>query len=894
MLFRFKKSLSLLLVFILLFSTLISANAEINAPVLERVSGLGLMEGYDDGSFGENDELTRAQLCMIAARLLQMESVKGISNPYTDVAEDYWARDVIAVLSDLNILDGVGDGLFAPDRNVSFSEVTKIIVCVLGFGEQAEEMGGYPFGYIARAGTLGLLKNVNPQSEAVTRGDVAQIIYNALNVKPTGEFFLNNYDKIQFTLYEILKEAGDLVQFSGVLTETATSSLSNSEPNLRDGYVIVGGVKLETDISMDEYLGCVLSGFAYVDDSGKPYKIKSFALDRDNVITNVDFEDILWDGDTAVVYTNSDKGKKYKMSDAVKTIYNGRLASIPASKRDIFYGSYKFVDNDSNGYVDVLFINEAQSFIIEKVNGDTSTVYFQNRATLNGRNAVVMDTEDKDRDVVLIDKEGNGFSVNDLKADMALTIFASSDSKYIKAIVSDEQVSGTISEKSDEGVRIDGKIYELSKKPDGSTNFEPDLNDNGTYALDCYGKIISSVGTVQSSYLYAYIIGAEKGPGLSQQLFLKTVAGLSPRKEVKESGGTETITYYFQNDEIKVYECESRFNLNDVNVNADEVNENDLKDCLVAFKLNNEGRIKEIYTYNTSGESIDSSYSFNANLISFGGENVSRGYVTDKNTTYVCVPKHADSDDDYYIQLKITDDSDSNEVLGTVFFPDTNYEDSVSEPVDILMIKGEMDSAAIVPVPTDSDVCIVGSVHLAFDDKYGEMYSIEMLNGGEKITEVAEVSESNNNVLRILRKGDLVRYVKDGFGRITNITKLISTQGLGNSYANNLSVGSGVEYAMYGQAYHVVPNTYDYYSNQMVDKIRLNFSTDGSTDSLSNTYRLFHEEPPAVYKYERNTGWISEGSIEDIRTYNQIGEGADNILAIVESNDIKALVIITE
>ena len=894
MLFRFKKSISLLLVFILLFSASISASAEIDTSVLERVSGLGLMEGYEDGSFGEEDELTRAQLCMIAARLLQMEGVKGTSNPYTDVAEDYWARDVIATLSNLNILNGVGDGIFAPDKNVSFSEAAKIIVCVLGYSEQAEEMGGYPFGYIAQAGALGLLKNVDSQSDAITRGDVAQIIYNALNVKPTGEFFLKNYNKLQFTLYEILKEAGDLVQFSGVLTETAASSLSNSEPNLKDGYVIVGGIKLETDIPMDEYLGCALNGFAYVDNAGKPYKIKSFALDDENIITNVDFEDLSWDGDIATVYTDSDKGEKYKMSDEVKTIYNGRLASIPDSERNIFYGSYKFVDNDGNGYVDVLFINEAQSFVIEKVNSDSSTVYFQNRATLNGRNAVVFDSEDEDRDVALVDKDGNEFSVDDLKEDMALTIFASSDNKYIKAIVSDEQVTGTVSAKSDKGVKIDGKIYGLSKKPDGSTNIDPDVNDDGTYALDYYGKIVSNVGTVQSSYLYAYVIDAAKGSGLSKQLRLKMVSGLSPRKDVKESGGTEIITYYFQNDEIKIYECESSFNLNDVRVDSDEVNENSLKECLVAFKLNDEGRVKELHTYNTSGQSIDSSYSFNANLISFGGENVSRGYVTDKNTAYVCVPKHADSDDDYYIQLKITDDSDSNEVLGTVFFPDANYEDSMAEPVDILMIKGEMDSSAIVPVPPDGDVCIVGDVSFTLDDKNDEMYSIEMLNGGEKITEVAEASGNINNVLKTLRKGDLVRYVKDGFGRITNITKLISVQGLGNSYANNLSVGSGVEYAMYGQAYHVVPNTYDYLTNQMVDRIRFNFSTDVSADSLSNTYRLFHEEPPAVYKYERNTGWISEGSIEDIRTYNQIGEGADNILAIIESNDIKALVIIAE
>ena len=49
-----------------------------------------------------------------------------------------------------------------------------------------------------------------------------------------------------------------------------------------------------------------------------------------------------------------------------------------------------------------------------------------------------------------------------------------------------------------------------------------------------------------------------------------------------------------------------------------------------------------------------------------------------------------------------------------------------------------------------------------------------------------------------------------------------------------------------------------------------------------------------VYQYDRRNGYISAGDIEDIRTFTQVGSDADSILAVIENNDIKALVIIAD
>ena len=260
------------------------------------------------------------------------------------------------------------------------------------------------------------------------------------------------------------------------------------------------------------------------------------------------------------------------------------------------------------------------------------------------------------------------------------------------------------------------------------------------------------------------------------------------------------------------------------------------------------------------------------------------------------MPENETTTDDYYVQVKVTDDSAANKVQGVVFFPDAQYEDANTEPVNILMIKATMESSTTPPVQLSDDICIVGQVKQVlgtlFDDVDSEVYKLELLKGSEKLTEVTQATGKAADVAKTLRKGDLIRYVKDGFGRVVNISKLVSIQGLGKSYSNDIFIGSGAETAIYGMAYHSVPSVYDYFSNQIVDRLQLAYDADGM--NRSNTYRLFHEDMPMVYQYDRRNGYISAGDIEDIRTFTQVGSDADSILAVIENNDIKALVIIAD
>jgi len=888
-----KKLLSLLLAFSLLFTLSISAFAEVDTRVRTAVESLGLMVGYEDGSFGEEDELTRAQMCTIVARILQIEGVGFGPSVFTDVADDHWAKDSITALASAGIVNGTGNGAFMPEKSLSYSEAIKLLVSVLGYGDLAENAGGYPNGYIQQASRLRLLKDITIQEASISRGDVAQILYNALSVKPLNTTFMQNYPEATYTLEEILHDNKDLVRFTGVLTETSKSSLEASEPTLKEGLVVVGGRKLIESMPMEEYLGQELVVYAYLDENLDKYIIKNFFVTNNTVIVEADAENVAWNGDDATIY--NDEGEELEelsMSGTLKTVYNGRLATIPAGNREIVYGSYRFVDCDDNSVVDYLFINEAQSFIIDKVKTNSNTVYFKDRAMLNGRNTIVLDKEDDKKTVSLVDAEGKEIAVSDLQQNWAITVFASQDWKAVKAVVSDETVTGKVTEISADGIRIDGESYEIAKKPDGTDTFVPNLNEEATYILDCFGKLVGNVGAVKSSYLYAYVINATHGTGLDTGLSLQTVSGQTPQKEVIVKGDEEKISYYFQNEAIKIYDCAAKFNFNGTRVDASGVSLDLVKNKLVAMRLDGNGKIKDLHTAAVPGD-IAATYAFNADIIAFGGEQaVGRGFATDENTVFVCVPENISNTANFEVQLKIADESAANKVTGTVFFPDFGYEDPDAEPVDILMIKAEMNASAVSPISPDGNICMVGEVLRTVDSEGGQVYNIKMLDGENEVSIITKIGSNAETVARGLRKGDLIRYVKDGSGQATNILKLVSVQGLDRNYSSDVYINSSVESAKYGLAYHSVPSVYDYKTNQMVDRLQLTFDVDGI--NKSNVYRLFHEDMPTVYKYDRRGGWISAGSADDIRTYSQVGADADGILAIIENNDIKAFVIITD
>lgn len=99
------------------------------ADAIATTSTLGLMTGYEDGSFQPAKAISRAEMATIVARWLGLEG--DTSATFGDTA-DHWAAQYIALVADAGIMTGYPDGSFKPDQSLSRAEAVTIINRILG------------------------------------------------------------------------------------------------------------------------------------------------------------------------------------------------------------------------------------------------------------------------------------------------------------------------------------------------------------------------------------------------------------------------------------------------------------------------------------------------------------------------------------------------------------------------------------------------------------------------------------------------------------------------------------------------------------------------------------------------------------------------------------------
>lgn len=83
------------------------------------------LSGYSNGLFSPDSNMTRAQAAQMFYNLLLDKNVP-VTVTFSDVPADAWCATAVNTLASLGILNGVGDGKFAPDRPITRAEFTVI------------------------------------------------------------------------------------------------------------------------------------------------------------------------------------------------------------------------------------------------------------------------------------------------------------------------------------------------------------------------------------------------------------------------------------------------------------------------------------------------------------------------------------------------------------------------------------------------------------------------------------------------------------------------------------------------------------------------------------------------------------------------------------------------
>ena len=174
------------------------------ADLLETDDHISFMNGYPDGSFNPNGNITRAEAAQIFFNLLRDKDVE-ISGSFSDVSANQWYYDAVMTLSEMGIINGVGGDSYAPGRSITRAEFVTIAMRFANAVETGSSFTDVPgsywaYGYISGATYYGWINGYEDGSfrpnAPITRAEAAAVVNRMLNRAGDAEYIDANLSSL--------------------------------------------------------------------------------------------------------------------------------------------------------------------------------------------------------------------------------------------------------------------------------------------------------------------------------------------------------------------------------------------------------------------------------------------------------------------------------------------------------------------------------------------------------------------------------------------------------------------------------------------------------------------------------------------------------------------------
>ena len=521
------------------------------------------------------------------------------TSQFTDAANTtvHWAAGYISQGVSDGFINGYDDTTFGPDDQVTYAQACKMLVAAIGYTTYAENQGGWPSGYVAQATTLGITAGVSATNDTnLTRAQVATLIYNAMDVPlcvidswennvnyATGEIIstpvLKKLDGKENRDYQtLLTDRHDAYKVKGRVTQNSigSSGLDKDEvtyqaevaDNLYDEQINFKASSADKADRKDVKVGTTNAAnmlFEYtealiqVDEDSDEYTILAITQYGTSKIVEVAADDVAnddymgkdpvtIDGETYPNYIGDTKSAnklpvyksassssttKYDLDPKAELYVNGvRVAALDNKNikdyiLDNATGTVKLVDvtnpgsTSTDGNYDYVMVSFYYDAIVDSVQTTSSyaKIYFKES---DFSSSMKWDPEDEDIDIKFT-KDGEEIAYTDLQEFDVLSIAVDvngiknlDDLKYYDVLVSSNTVSGTATsrdtEPSEWTVRVDGTDYSVVDRVD-VTSFE--LSTDYTLYLDVFGYV-SYFEEGTSDKNYGVIVAMYKSAGNDQ------------------------------------------------------------------------------------------------------------------------------------------------------------------------------------------------------------------------------------------------------------------------------------------------------------------------------------------------------------------------------------------
>lgn len=101
---------------------------------------MGILKGYEDGTFRPNAPITRAEFGAIATRFFDETGATYEPGTFSDVTGDEWFANAIQDAVNLGLIGGYEDGTVRPNNNITRAESCAIVNRTLGRVPDADHL----------------------------------------------------------------------------------------------------------------------------------------------------------------------------------------------------------------------------------------------------------------------------------------------------------------------------------------------------------------------------------------------------------------------------------------------------------------------------------------------------------------------------------------------------------------------------------------------------------------------------------------------------------------------------------------------------------------------------------------------------------------------------------
>lgn len=449
------------------------------------LNNLGIMKGKTTDSFMPDTAVRRGEMVSITMRMLNLSpGLTSAEKVFSDVSDKNASFSDIYMAYKLGIVSGSDDGKFLPEKNVTYAQAIKMIICALGYEPKAESMGGYPTGYLTVAAQLGLFRGVTMEAgQEVTRGNIAKIAYKALEVDLMQKKSYGNDDNLVEVIEGqcLLTEMLGCHKIKGVVTENELTSLTIGKKAVNKEEVLLAGtVFYSNETNIKDYLGYKLEVYYKTDELGRNAVVMfTPAFHSELVLTSEnDISVSLNDNKLNISYYVNEKQSEQKAQASFSQfVYNGKAHTGDVTQNildsifaDFTGGKLTLVDNDGDKTFDFIKIEQYTSAVVSRVDTLSKKIYYK---VFDGSDDVLAyELEKLEGDKVqytIYALDGKLLELAGLKENDVISVYKSEDNLLYEIWVSTNQVAGAVNEVGSDGeIVIKDSKYNLAAGVSGS------------------------------------------------------------------------------------------------------------------------------------------------------------------------------------------------------------------------------------------------------------------------------------------------------------------------------------------------------------------------------------------------------------------------------------------